>query len=213
MRKRIIATTFHPAATERKWLDLETTASVEIISEDKAFPIESALLRQGERGWRAAGPGVQTIRLIFDHPQKLRQILLIFEETEIKRTQEFVLRWSPSRDGFFREIVRQQWNFSPSGSVREIENYVVELSEVLVLELIIVPDQSNGDVGRRCKVSVWRETLRYDGGLTTPHFLNAGRDAGPAAGDAYRSRVVRLRTAKSRECLARSRRLQEAGES
>ena len=41
--------------------------------------------------------------------------------------------------------MRQQWNFSPSGSVREIENYVVELSEVLVLELMIVPDKSNGN--------------------------------------------------------------------
>ena len=41
--------------------------------------------------------------------------------------------------------MRQQWNFSPSGSVREIENYAVELSEVLALELIIVPDKSNGN--------------------------------------------------------------------
>jgi len=70
---------------------------------------------------------------------------LVFEDVENTRTQEFVLRWSPSRDGFFREIVRQQWNFSPSGSVREIENYAVELSEVLVLELIIVPDKSYSD--------------------------------------------------------------------
>lgn len=145
MRKRIIATTFHPAATERKWLDLETTASVEIISEDKAFPIESALLRQGERGWRAAGPGVQTIRLIFDHPQKLRQILLIFEETEIKRTQEFVLRWSPDRGGSFQEIVRQQWNFSPQGTMSETEDHHVELPAVTVLELSIIPDISGGN--------------------------------------------------------------------
>jgi hypothetical protein len=65
-----------------------------------------------------------------------------FENT---RTQEFVLRWSSSRNGFYQEIVRQQWNFSASGSVREVENYVVELLQVLVLELIIVPDQSYGN--------------------------------------------------------------------
>jgi hypothetical protein len=40
--------------------------------------------------------------------------------------------------------VRQQWNFSPPDSVREVEDYVVELSEVTVLELIIVPDKSGG---------------------------------------------------------------------
>jgi len=59
------------------------------------------------------------------------------------RTQEFVLRWSPGTGHSFREIVRQQWNFSPSGSIREIEDYTVDLSEVAVLELIIVPDKAD----------------------------------------------------------------------
>jgi hypothetical protein len=47
------------------------------------------------RGWRAADPGTQTIRLIFDAPQRLTRISLVFEETAIKRTHEFVLRRSP----------------------------------------------------------------------------------------------------------------------
>jgi len=55
----------------------------------------------------------QTIRLIFDEPQSLRRIALVFEETEIERTQDFVLRWSGDCGGSFQEIVRQQWNFSP----------------------------------------------------------------------------------------------------
>ncbi len=46
--------------------------------------------------------------------------------------------------GPFREIVRQQWNFSPPTSTRESEEYRVELSEVTVLELTIVPDISGG---------------------------------------------------------------------
>jgi hypothetical protein len=66
-----------------------------------------------------AGPGPQTIRLVFDKPQKLRRIWLKFEETEIKRTQEFVLRWSPDGGRSYREIVRQQWNFSPPETERE----------------------------------------------------------------------------------------------
>jgi hypothetical protein len=40
----------------------------------------------------------------------------------------------------FREIVRQQWNFSSHSSIREVEEYQVELSDVTVLELVIVPD-------------------------------------------------------------------------
>ena len=34
-------------------------------------------------------------------------------------------------------------NFSKPDSIREIEDYAVELSEVVVLELIIVPDKRN----------------------------------------------------------------------
>jgi hypothetical protein len=44
----------------------------------------------------------------------------------------------------FREIVRQQWNFSPPETNRESEEFQVDLSDVAVLELIIVPDISGG---------------------------------------------------------------------
>ena len=117
---------------------------VEVTSEDGAYPIEPALLSGGKRGWRAAGPGRQTVRLLFDKPQKLRRIQLDFKETKVARMQEFVLRWSRDSGKSYREIVRQQWNFSPPGTVNEAE-YAVELSDVTVLELNIVPDKSGGE--------------------------------------------------------------------
>ncbi len=131
---------------DQAWVDVDRIASVEVTSEESDYPVESALLLEGKRGWRAANPGTQTIRLIFDEPQKLRRILLVFEDSENSRTQEFVLRWSPDIESSFREILRQQWNFSPADSVRETEDYAVELSEVKVLELMIVPDKSGGGV-------------------------------------------------------------------
>jgi len=115
-----------------------------ITSEAKGYPVEFALVSGGERGWRTAVSGVQTIRLIFDKPHKLTHISLVFEESETERTQEFVLRWSPDGGRSFREIVRQQWNFSPPNTTREIEEYKVQLSDVTVLELVIVPDISRG---------------------------------------------------------------------
>jgi len=54
-----------------------------------------------------------------------------------------VLRWSPDGGRSFREIVRQQWNFSQPDAVREIEDYAVELSGVSI-ELMILPDKSGG---------------------------------------------------------------------
>jgi len=143
MRKRITPTFPASPRREPEWLNLESAASVELTSEDAAFPIESALLRD-QGAWRAAGPGVQTIRLIFDRPQRLRHIHLAFEEADIRRTQEFVLRWSPDQGKSFREIVRQQWNFSSPDATREIEDYAVDLSNVTLLDLIIEPDKENG---------------------------------------------------------------------
>ncbi len=146
MRKRVVTPIPQSApASDQGWLDVDRAALVEVTSEDKAYPIESALLPGEKRGWRAAEAGTQTIRLIFDEPQRLRRIWLVFEETETRRTQEFVLRWSPDAGHSFREIVRQQWNFSPPRAVREIEDYAVELSDVKILELIIVPDKSGGE--------------------------------------------------------------------
>jgi hypothetical protein len=135
------------------WLDLGRLAVVEVTSEDKDCPVESALVAGETRGWRAADSGTQTIRLIFDQQQKLTRIALVFEETETERTQEFVLRWSGDGGRSFREIVRQQWNFSPPNATREAEEFQVALSDVTVLELIIVPDISRGSARASLKSS------------------------------------------------------------
>jgi hypothetical protein len=145
MRKHLIAPIPQSApALNEGWLDLDGAAVIEVTSEDKEHPVESALVPGEMRGWRATDSGTQTVRLIFDEPQRLARIVLVFEETETERTQEFVLRWSGDGGRSFREVVRQQWNFSPPNTSREVEEYQFDLSGVTVLELIIVPDISRG---------------------------------------------------------------------
>src|ERR1700741_4668546 len=142
MRKRLITTASQDGPHLAQGLDLDRAATVEVTSEAKEYPVECALVAGEMRGWRAADSGTQTIRLIFDEPQTLTRIALVFEETETARTQEFGLRWSADDRHSFREIVRQQWNFSPPNTIREVEEYHVELSSVTVLELVILPDIS-----------------------------------------------------------------------
>ena len=145
MRKRIIGPgPREVAAAEPGWLDLERLAQVEITSEDADYRIESALIPGTGLGWRAAQPGEQTIRLRFDEPLRLKRIHLMFLEGERERTQEFVLRWSSDGGQSYREIVRQQYNFSPPEAAREVEDYDVDLDGVTALELRIVPDISGG---------------------------------------------------------------------
>jgi len=146
MRKRLItAVQQAPLPLDQDWLNTEDLAEVELTSEDAKHPIEFALLPGRGPSWRAAAPGKQTIRLLFDHPQLIRQIKLSFAETVVERTQEYVLRWSADSGQTFREIVRQQWNFSPMGATSQEENYHVELAGLTVLELCIIPDISGAD--------------------------------------------------------------------
>jgi hypothetical protein len=145
MRKRLINPTPETVRPRTEgWLDVERAATVEITSEEKEFPVESAFASGEAQGWRAAEAGRQTIRLLFDRPHELKRISLVFEENETTRTQEFVLRWSSDSGNSFREIVRQQWNFSPPKTTREVEEYHVELSGITVLELTIMPNISGG---------------------------------------------------------------------
>src|SRR5215510_12470454 len=155
MRKRV---TMSPAPKDhaipdQNWLDMEQLAQVEVTSEDSEHPIEAALVPGEESGWRAAQPGEQTIRLVFDQPQRLTRMWLLFIEPEMVRTQEFVMRWSSDGGRTFREILRQQWNFGPPDSIREAEDYRVELSGVTVLELTIIPDKGGGG---RASLAQWR---------------------------------------------------------
>lgn len=146
MRKRIITSVQQESVPpEQDWLNIEGLAEVEITSEDAAHPIESALLPGRTSGWRAAGPGKQTIRLLFATPQRLQRIWLNFVETRTERTQEYVLRWSPDGVQSFQEIVRQQWNFNPQSATSETEDHHFDLPAVIALELIIIPDISGGN--------------------------------------------------------------------
>jgi hypothetical protein len=147
MRKNVInSDNINPRPlSDEEWLDIEQVARVEVTSEDPNFPIEAAVASGKGLGWRAAEKGKHIIRIILDNPRPLRRIRLEFSETEIERTQEFTLRWSAEPGGPFRDIVRQQWSFSPQGSTSEVEDYQVDLDSVSVLELSLKPDLTPGN--------------------------------------------------------------------
>jgi hypothetical protein len=141
MRKRIVEgpTTRMIRPPDGDWLNLGEIATVEVSSEQDGFPVEAVFVDTGGPGWRASRAGAQVIRILFDEPIAVCRIRLRFEDAQSERTQEFTLRWCPAAGGA-REIVRQQWNFSPAGSTVEIEDYALSLEAVSALELSIVPD-------------------------------------------------------------------------
>jgi hypothetical protein len=142
-------------ASRSEWLDLTGISRIEVTSEDYSRPVEAALiLGLSERGWRAAQPGVQTLRLVFDEPVSVRRALLQFDERLHERTQEFTLTCLSDEEPHWQEIVRQQYRFNPPGTVREIEDYHFELKPLRAIELRIVPDVS--DAKARASLTAWR---------------------------------------------------------
>jgi len=156
VRKRIIAsgrTAAKPGPGPR-WMDLGQIATVEVSSEDPSFPIESVFSGSGGSGWRASQKGEQQIRLIFDQAVAVHRIQLHFLESSRDRLQEFTVRWSAADGGQPKEIVRQQWNFSPAGSTSELEDYEVNLDGVSTVELVIKPDLTNNEA--LATLAAWR---------------------------------------------------------
>jgi hypothetical protein len=142
MRKSIVS----PSAAAQTpisdlWRDLERIARVEISSEDAAFPIEQALGKKETTGWRAAETGPQLIRMHFDEPLNIKRLRLHFVDKTTERSQEFAVFAGSGHE--LKEVVRQQWSFSPYGSTEEVEEYVVNLSGITTLELKIDPDRSH----------------------------------------------------------------------
>jgi hypothetical protein len=153
MQKRLVRPPGQHRAPGVSWLAVENLVQVELTSEDPAHPIEAAFSPGDNAGWRASEPGSQSIRLLFHQPQPLKRIRLRFVEPAAERTQEFSLRWSPDGGRSFRELVRQQYTFSPGGATSEIEEFEVDLTAT-ALELTIIPDQGRGQA--RASLAEWR---------------------------------------------------------
>ncbi|MDO9424501.1 MAG: carbohydrate-binding protein [Methylobacter sp.] len=154
MRKTIInQAAENLPSSDLDFLDLEHLAQVEFTSECLEHPVESALLltEDSVSGWQAADGGEQVIRVIFDQPRTIEHIVLMFEELQQSRTQEFVLLWLMDNEDTYREILRQQYHFSPPNTTCEIEHYEVRLDQLKALELRIIPDISGGEACAKLK--------------------------------------------------------------
>ena len=124
------------------------TATIYVTSETPDHPVDYIFdSKRGPGGsrWVAQQPGEQTVMLGFDAPQTLRTVLLEIEEQQVSRTQEVTLLASFDGDQTRREILRQEFNFSPPVTTFERERWSVSLEHVTHLLLMIKPDKGRQD--------------------------------------------------------------------
>ena len=159
LRKQIIGKPQQPSAPTPGEIDIAAVATVLVTSEDPGHPIDHAFDEHrgpGGTRWIAGEPGEQTLILAFDAPQAIRRVILEVEEPEVARTQELQLAASTDGGQTYRELLRQEFNFSPQGSTFEREDWAVQAEGVTHLRLVIKPDKG----GTPCRATITSLALR-----------------------------------------------------
>jgi hypothetical protein len=151
LRKQVIAQPPTHSGTRGKaqapdTKDIGALATVLVTSEAEDHPVDNLFDGRDGRGgtrWVASVDGEQTLILAFDTPQTIREVSLETEELDTSRTQ--VLTLSLSRDGgsTYREVLRQEFTFSPPGTTFEREVWSVPAEGVTHLRVVIQPDKGH----------------------------------------------------------------------
>ena len=131
-------------------IDLTRLATIAYSSEDPAHPVEHLLdERSGPHGsrWAAAQPDtVEQIVVEFDRPQSVTRLVYEVEETEHERTQEVHVEASTDGGQSYRQVLVQEYTFSPRGATFQREDLRLELHDLSHLRVTIVPNKHGSGV-------------------------------------------------------------------
>jgi hypothetical protein len=153
LRKQIIRPSTATPALMPGEIDIAAVATVLVTSEAPEHPVDFAFDHHrgpGGNRWIAGEPGEQTLILAFDAPQAIRRVALEVEEPEVARTQELQLAVSTDGGRTYREVLRQEYNFSPPGTSFEREDWTLDAVGVTHLRLRIRPDKGS----KPCRATV-----------------------------------------------------------
>jgi F5/8 type C domain len=127
-------------------IDIAGCATIAYSSENPAHPVEHMLdgrCGPGATRWVSArSDTVEHIVVEFDRPQAISRLLYEVEETMGERTQEVRVEISEDGGRSYRQILVQEYNFSPGGATYQREEQRFNLRQVTHLRLTIVPNKS-----------------------------------------------------------------------
>ena len=115
-----------------RWLDLDVVADVAIVAGGRR-------IARPPHVWSADCPGEQMIEIRFHRPTSVRRLRVVSGEVEYSRTQEMTMWASLHRGERHLEVLRHQFDCSPNGATKQVEEYALQLDHVSRLQLRIVP--------------------------------------------------------------------------
>jgi hypothetical protein len=145
VRKRPLAADTAAAGRAADEIDIAGCATIAYSSEDPAHPVENlldGLSGPGGTRWISARPDtVEHIVVEFDQPRTISQLVYEVEETMRERTQEVRVEASDDGGRMYRQILVQEYNFSPRGATFQREEQRFDLRNVTHLRLTVVPNK------------------------------------------------------------------------
>jgi hypothetical protein len=78
------------------------------------------------------------IEIRFHHPTSVSRLRVVSSEVEQLRTHEMTMWASVHRGARHREVLRQQFTFSPNGATEKSKKYTLQLEDMSTIQLRIV---------------------------------------------------------------------------
>lgn len=126
-------------------IDLASRAVLAYTSEDPQHPIDHLIDGRHGRGstfWASAKPDTtQCIVVEFDQPQSVARMIYEVEECSCERTQEVRVEVSSDGGRTYRQVLVQEYTFSPAGATFQHEEQRFQMPPITHLRLTIVPDK------------------------------------------------------------------------
>jgi hypothetical protein len=146
LRKRQLEADGQTRARAANEIDITSCATVAYSSEDPAHPVEHLLdgrFGPGTTRWISARPDViEQIVVEFDQPQLISRLVYEVEEAGRERTQEVRVQVSEDGGRTYRQVLVQEYTFSPQGATYQREEQRLNFHQVSHLRLTIVPNKN-----------------------------------------------------------------------
>jgi hypothetical protein len=150
IRKHLISEQSPVSIEKPGEIDIARDAQLAYSPEDPEHPLEHLIDGRGGRCgtyWASARPNTtERIVVEFDHPQRIARLIYEVEECGQERTQELRAEVSTDRGSTYRQVLAQDYTFSPHGATFQHEDLRLELGSITHLRLTIVPNKGGSGV-------------------------------------------------------------------
>ena len=160
LRKRPLETDAATNGRAAGEIDIAGCATIAYSSEDPAHPVEHMLDGRSGPGatrWISARPDTtEHIVIEFDRPQTISRLVYEVEETMRERTQEVRVEVSEDGGRSYRQILVQEYNFSPGGATYQREEQHFDVRQVTHVHLTVVPNKSGSGTATLTALRLFR---------------------------------------------------------